>query len=131
MNEVEEAKKLVTPDIEEVRKAIELILEFEKVKNISIISRKGQIEFSKIYQKEEARSRVRKMVEETVKTEIEKHMMPLEDTIGDIERQIKPLDGKINQVLRLMTAEKIEEIEKPKEHPSDKKLDEVSKKHKN
>lgn len=112
-----DAKELVTPDIEAVKKAIEIILEFEKTKNISLISRKGRIEFSKIYQKEEARGRIMKMVEDTVKEEIEpleNKIKYVEAVINNVERELKPLDGKINQILRIMTANKIEEIEKPK-----------------
>lgn len=76
----EEIHELVY-DIEAVKKAIETCIEFEKAEGIDLINKKGRLEFSKIYRKEEKKNRVKQMIRD------------------EVEQQVTPLNKKLDAVL--------------------------------
>jgi len=97
-NNVEDVKELVMPNLEAVKKAIEVCIDYEKASGILLVTKKGRIEFSKIYKREESRNRVRQLVEESVRDEV--------------HRQLSPIEQKLNAILEIQTGKKIKEIEK-------------------
>lgn len=105
-SEVDVAREVVV-DMEAVRNAIKLCLDFEKEKGISLINPKGKSDFAQMYRKYESQNRVKQMVIDTVKEEV--------------KRQIDPVDKKLNTLLDMMCekAEKTKEI-KPEKKPEKK-----------
>lgn len=104
----EEVHELVY-DIEAVKKAIETCIEFEKAEGIDLINKKGRLEFSKIYRKEEKKNRVKQMIRD------------------EVQEQITPLNQKIDALISAVN--KKSEIPKAREHePTDEQLEKINKK---
>jgi len=78
-----EVKDLVV-DIEEVKNAIQVCINFEKVKGISLINPKGRKQFSEIYRKEEPRRNFERIIDEK------------------IDKKLEPMNQKMDMLLTLM-----------------------------
>lgn len=99
--EIDQIKDLVV-DVEGVKKAIEACIDFEQTTKIHLIDQQGRIEFSKLYKRKEKENRVREMVIDTVRDEV--------------QRQLSPIDLKINQLLRITANRENNSMEK--KHPT-------------
>ena len=85
----EEIKELAY-DLDSVKDAIEVCIDFEKATGTELISKKGRLEFSKMYSKKEKESRVKELVVETVREEVQKQISPINTKLDQLIQQSAP-----------------------------------------
>jgi FtsZ-interacting cell division protein YlmF len=94
----EEVQELVY-DIEGTKNAIQTCITFEKATGIQLISKQGRVEFSRLYQKEEKKNRVKEMIRD------------------EVQQQITPLNKKLDKIIDVITThQKDTPLKKPTDY---------------
>lgn len=96
--EQEEVTEMVT-DLEQVKKALQICLDFEKEKNIRLINPKGRRLFSEIYRKEEPRRKLEQMIDAKLDARLDAKM---------IDARIDQVNKKMDILLGLLLKDKPE-----------------------